>query len=401
MIGLVILFQILSALVNSTDYLVISGVNAALCRGAEAILYNPANLSLDKSLSIRIISPSVGVFNNSFSISQYNHYSEGIFLADKDKREIMSSIPNSGLAVSLDAKVSGIELSIGGFGLSISGFLLGKGTLPEMLFELMLWGNEIDRVYEFDNPDAATVSAISFTTSYGRLFDLGGRPFSVGLGVRYLYGIYSAYVTEANLSLLTSRYALNGNGFLKYRTAEGGTGFAFDLGFSKEISDRSSLCLSIININTGINWSSNPREGWVDFVVDSLCLFNSEDAITLTDTTLYSTDPYTTKLPIYITLAYEYRRGNLRLGMGYEQIVNKNRFSSRRPKFSLGLKYNFRSYLIPAIGLTVGGDEVFLFGIGSLFSFKKFGLRLGLQNVGVPFVGAKGFRIGVDIGYNM
>ena len=401
MIHIIVCLQIFCTLNNSVDYLVLSGTNTATSRCINAIHYNPANLSLDRAFSLRIISPSAGVLNSSFSISQYNYYSSGVFLEDKDKRKIMKSIPDKGFTLLTTANISGLELSVGGFGLSISSFAIVKGTVPKEIFDLMLWGNELDRVYEIEKPDMTTVAAISLTTSYGRLINFGGRNISLGVGLRYIYGFYTAHVSEATLYLLTSRYAINGDGFVKYRLASGGNGFALDLGFSAEISDVSRIGFSFLNINTGMKWYKETEEGWRSFDIDSLILFNTEDAITVTDSSSYECPSFKTPLPAYLILAYEYDRGKIKYGIGYEQVINKTGLYSRTPKISFGLKYYFRSYLTPMVGLAFGGDEGLLIGIGSCFSVKKIGLKIGLQNVGIPFMGTKGLKLGIDLGYNI
>lgn len=401
MIHFLILFQILGMWANGANYLVLSGTSTVFSRGVDAILYNPANLSLNRGFSLRIISPSAGVFNRSFSLSKYNYYSGGVFLDDADKRDIMNSIPNTGFALLANAGVAGVELSVGGFGVSIGAFGLGKGTIPKILFDLMLWGNELDRTYQFENMDGMAVAFLSFTSSYGKMFELGGRNLSLGTGVRYLYGFYTAYVCDATLHLLTSRYALNGDGFLKYRTADGGGGFALDLGLYTELSEVSRVALSLSNINTGLKWISNTQEGWLSVEIDSLNLENTEDAVTSGDSSLYDRGPFKTSLPAYLLVAFEHDRGNLQCAVGYEQVLNKTPLSSRKPQFSLAVKYDLKTWFAPMAGMAIGGEEGFFMGIGSHFKIKSVGLNIGLQNVGAPFCGVRGLKLGIDLGYKI
>jgi len=400
MIHLLILFQILGLWANNANYLVLSGTNTVFSRGVDAILYNPANLSLDKGFSMRVISPSFAVFNSSFSLSNYNYYSSGVFLEEADKKRIMNSIPNTGLALLVNTNITGFEFSSGGFAFSARALGFGKVTIPKIFFDLMLWGNELDKVYQFEKMDEAAVAFLSFTSSYGRMLGINGRNLSLGGGVRYIYGLYTAYISEANLHLLTSKYALDGDGFLKYRTGQGGGGFAFDFGLSTEISDVARVGFSLLNVNTGINWLSNTHEGWLSIRIDSLNLSNMEDVITSSDSS-YTRGPFKTSLPAYLMIAFEYDKGNLQCGVGYEQVINETPISSRRPQLSLAVKYNFGTWFVPMAGMAIGGEEGFLVGIGFCFAIKKVGLNFGIQNVGTPFYGIRGLKLGVDIGYKI
>ncbi len=401
MIQLLILLQIVSGWVNNTNYLVLSGTSAVLSRGVDAILYNPANLAVDKGFSLRIISPSVGIFNSSFSLSKYNYLSSGVLLDEAEKQKIMKSIPNTGFALLANTGIAGLEFSVGGFGFSARALGLAKVTIPKIFFDLALWGNELDRMYQFERIDEITFVSLSFTSSYGKMFRLDGRSLAVGGGVRYLWGLYTAYISEASLHLLTSGSGINGDGFLQYRTANGGGGFAFDLGFCTEVSDVWKVGVSLININTGLQWSLNTKEGWLSIKIDSLNLTNTKDAITTSDSSLYNRGPFKMPLPAYLIIAVEHDRGNLRYGIGYEQVINETPLALRKPQISLSLKYNFTTWFIPMAGIAIGGEEGFSISIGSCHNIKGVGLNIGVQNIGTPFYGIRGLKLGLDIGYNI
>ncbi|MCK4353559.1 hypothetical protein KAW65_09160, partial [candidate division WOR-3 bacterium] len=245
MITILILTQIFSVWANSANYITLSGTNTVLARGVDAILYNPANLSLGGGFSLRIITPSVNIFNNSFSLSDYNNYSSGKVLSDADKRKILSSIPDDGFQIIPNINIGALELAIKNFGFSVRGVACGKVTIPKEFFDLALFGNEINKNYSFTGLNEIGIAYMGVTFSYGQKCQIKDYDVSFGSGFRFLRGFFVADASDASFDLVTSilpyeRYAIIGDGTVHYRTARGGNGFAFDFGCTACHSDPES-----------------------------------------------------------------------------------------------------------------------------------------------------------------
>ena len=82
----------------------LAGAYIGLARGVDAPLWNPANLGLSNNsrLSINLVNLGIGVYNNSFTKSQYDIYN-GAHWTGEDIDDIFQSIPDDGLKIILNS----------------------------------------------------------------------------------------------------------------------------------------------------------------------------------------------------------------------------------------------------------------------------------------------------------
>ncbi|MFQ5649436.1 MAG: DUF5723 family protein, partial [bacterium] len=176
--------------VSNARSVAMGGAYTALARGVEAPSWNPANLGLSgrKVPRLNLISIGVGIHNNSFSKSRYELYS-GSYLTEKDKQDIMNSIPAEGLWFNLNTEVQAAGLSIGPLAFTASGHAASDFSLSKDIADLLLYGNDFERQYTIGDTNGEGWAVSSLAVSGGfRLFKLGPREVAVGVSAKILRG---------------------------------------------------------------------------------------------------------------------------------------------------------------------------------------------------------------------
>jgi len=397
-----VVVQLFSFWATSAKSLALSDAYTTLARGTDAARFNPANLALKDRprFSFRLIGIDGTLLNNGISVSLYNRY-VGADLDSIDKNNIVNSISKDGLGFLANTGLGVIEFAAGPFALSIRGVGGIQTTLPREIFELVLFGNELGRTYNFGTLDAEGVSYASATASYGMPLTLAGYESGIGMGFRYIQGFFIVRPESLSANLLTTEEAIIGNGNIVYRMATGGRGFGFDIGFVNKPAEKWTIGMALLNLFSSINWNKGSKEGWAEFKIDSLNIqrIDRED-IVASDSDLRSIESFKSQLPFYLRLggSYEFSE-DLRIALDYTQASANSPFSSKRPRFSFGLEYTRLSWLSLRSGLSFGGKEGSTFSCGMGHNIGGFGGNLGFQYTGGIFTGAKGLKMGIDIGY--
>ena len=129
---------------------------------------NPAQLADARRprFVYQLLSVDAGLGNNSFRGTQYNRYT-GAFLDEAAKQDILGSIPRSGLRLDGNARVDATALTFGTFGFAVSGRAGASGTVPKDLFDLVLRGNELDRIYSAVTLGGEAIAYTDVTASFG------------------------------------------------------------------------------------------------------------------------------------------------------------------------------------------------------------------------------------------
>ena len=110
-----------------------------LAKGVYAPLYNPANIALSGygQAGIELAGFGAEVFNNSFSLNDYNSYT-GAILSENDKSAILGKIPADGLELSVRAQAATLTVSLGSFVISANGVAASEVNLSKDVVELLL-----------------------------------------------------------------------------------------------------------------------------------------------------------------------------------------------------------------------------------------------------------------------
>jgi len=199
----------------------------ARANGLEALGFNPAQLAYPHrpAFSCRVFDFDAGFDNNAFTFGQYNRYT-GAYLDNRAKQDILASIPRGGLEVRAGASAAGVEFVTRNLGVTLKTEAAGAARMPQEVFDLALYGNRLNRTYQAD----ADASGQVFARAGGSVASAFGSHFALGVGAYYLRGLYCAELQQAEARLVTTPDAVSSFGTVRYRTATGGAGKAFELG---------------------------------------------------------------------------------------------------------------------------------------------------------------------------
>jgi hypothetical protein len=347
----------------------------------------------------RIIGVGAGVLHNSFTRSQYNRYS-GAFLDDRTKDEIMSSIPGTGLWLNAGANLNGFDIIINNFVIS----MFGTGSLalriPKDVFDLALYGNALDRRYEANDLAGRTISYWGAAASYHLSIR---KKLQIGTAIRYLGGIYIFETLESQAYLLTTPSFMVSEGKATYRLGRGGSGVGLDLNIAYDFLPDLRTTLALFNLNTGINWTNNPENGYLNFALDSINWSRIQRGDFFSEnSTVVSTVPFRTPLPFYIMLGANYRFNPILNGsLTLSQSFNESQLTTRAPRLTGAIEFRGLHWLPVELGMSLGGKEGFGIAYSLGVIIKKFSGSFAVQDLGGFFLGAKGTAATITLGYNL
>jgi hypothetical protein len=347
----------------------------------------------------RIIGIGAGVLNNSFTLNQYNRFS-GAFLDEPAKQEILSSIPTNGLWLNAGANLTGLDIFYNNFSFSLFGSGTASTKIPKDVFDLALYGNELNRQYEVDDLAARTLSFWAASLAYNLKIK---SKIHLSGAIRYLGGIYLFETLESHGVLLTTPNFFVSEGKATYRWGKGGSGFGLDLMFNYDFSQKLQTTLALFNLNSGINWTGNPENGYRNFALDSINWSRLQRGDFFQgNSTILSTAPFRTPLPFYIALGANYQFNPfLKGGLFLSQSFNESRLTTRAPMLSSNIELSWLHWLPIEIGASLGGKEGFGFGYSLGVIIKKFSGSFAVKDLGGFFLGAKGTTATFTFGYNL
>ncbi|MCB0751613.1 MAG: hypothetical protein KDC52_09080, partial [Ignavibacteriae bacterium] len=290
-----------------------AGTNAISARGVYAIGVNPANLALEQGHKIEIstvlpfpnLNFSAG--NDFFSLNDYQYYFTGVkdgsgnligrYLDAAEKNKFLglfdqgSSI-NTNFGTTLLSASFYPSKDLGAFAFSIQDITSANVSLPKQIFELFLFGNESEKVFDLKDLDIKSWYLRNYTLSFAKdlskYFPDAFKSFTAGLTVKMVHGYFYAGVEEISTTLETkSNYNILVNGNSKMLVASSpdfgikhdfeddeiernsniglfnkpaGTGFGVDLGFHSELNKSWSIAFALTDLGS-INW----KEGTVEY----------------------------------------------------------------------------------------------------------------------------------------
>ncbi|MFQ5771862.1 MAG: DUF5723 family protein, partial [bacterium] len=247
--------------ISNARSVAMGGAYTALARGIEAPSWNPANLALSSKdkFHLNLISVGLGFHNNSFSKRQYDLYN-GNYLTPEDKRDILASVPAEGLRGDFDTEVQAMGINIGSFAFTASGLAASDFVLSKDIVELVLNGNELNRVYSVGATDGEGWGISSFALSKAFPISIPAvQEFTVGASIKYLRGFAYGKVKEATSSMMTDINGIHGTGRVVIDRAFGGKGLAFDFGAAANLNPNWSVSLNFTNLISSINWNHEAK----------------------------------------------------------------------------------------------------------------------------------------------
>ena len=382
------------------------GAYIGLARGVEAPLWNPANLALSSKnrYSVNLINFGVGLHNNSFNKSQYDMYN-GDSLTTGDIDDILNSIPGDGLKLFMNTESQILSFASGHIAFSVEAIVCSELQLDKNFVEIMFRGNEMDKIYEFDNSDGEAFAVASYNLSGALPLNVSGvKRFSIGATIKFLQGYGYMKVKNTLGYMSTTIDGLEANGLINMEYAGSGKGIGFDIGAAAEINSLWTVSLAFKNIISNIQWNQDATEKFFSFNMDPVTMDILED----TDTdSLFKTEEAeslmsktSSALPAQMHLGVVYNFKKMMFAADYIQGLNKRPGTSRIPQLAVGMQYDVLPWLPLRTGLAIGGNERFVSACGLGLKLGAFALDFGVSNRGGFFLSNQhGLNLAVGVGF--
>jgi len=382
------------------------GAYIGMARGFESPLWNPANLILSKKnrYSVNLFHLGVGVQNNSLSKSQYDLYN-GAQLAPSDIDDILNSIPTDGMMLGINTESQVLRFAAGHMAFSIEGLFCTELQLDKNFVESLVRGNEMDKMYTFDNSDGQGFLVLSYNLSGAiPLHILPVKQFAVGATIKYLQGFGFMNVKDVKGYMTTTIDGMEANGLITSEYAGSGKGIGFDIGVASEINNQWTASLAFKNIISNIQWHQDATENFYSFNMDPVTLDIVED--TDSDSLFKTVEAESLKsftsstLPAEMRLGIVYHYKNIAVAADYIQGLNHRPGTSLVPQMAVGLQYLLASWLPLRTGFAVGGKERIISACGFGLKLGAFALDFGVSNNGGFLLSnQRGLNLAAGIGF--
>ena len=405
-----IIILVLHTLLFSTQSLAsgrsvgMAGAYTAASRGTEAVFSNPANLGFSawsqKTLSLFSVTATIN--NNSLSWGDYTKYN-GEFLTDEDKEAIINSIPPDGFNFNADARIAVLGFSWGNCALTFSGKGSSDLILPKDPIKLLFFGNELSETLRIGNADAEACASWDIGLSYGRsILKRNEKQLFCGGNIRIIRGMVYQKVERTEGKLLTLETGINGDGDFAVKSAEGGKGYALDLGFAMKYKQAWTFGISLFNLLHQIKWDRDTKEKGYQFSVDSL-LAENFDADSLVTEVSYTReiDPFVTRAPTLMRLGAAHQGKRLLWGLDLATGFDQGMGVSKKVRACWGAEYRILSWLDILGGISIGGKEGITLANGLGFNLGKYHLDAGMANHrGLWPTKSKGVSLAISSGFS-
>lgn len=381
---------------------VTAGAGAALARGAEGALINPALLALEPRREVIVAGVQGGVQTDAFSWQDYTLYN-GKSWTDADKNEILDRMGPNGVTVGADAGLAALAVSYGRWAFATNTQAMGRATLPKDAARLLLLGNVENETFTLNGTAGDGLVWSGLQVGYGvPLGDAaGGWQWTAGVTAKYVKGWGYARILEATGDLTTTFEGTTGSGRMEVRTAEGGSGYSLDFGIAAQSGPRRSWSLSLCDALSRVSWSANPRLQYATFEALDTPLVDADDTgdIVADSTWSVPTTGFNAALPRVATLATAFP-----VGAADGSVAVSWRFGAGAParaRAAAGLLVPLSGLLSLGGGVSVGGNEESQAVGGVTLRTARLRADLALASRGTPlFWQAHGYGVSLGLGFS-
>jgi hypothetical protein len=346
--------------------------SAAAC-DYEAAHLNPANLSLagNAGLSLHILSLAGQAGNSTLSVDDYRRLN-GSTLDEDDKDSILSRLDGDLFEFDVSGDAAGLSVTYRGLALTLTSTAVATGGLPRDLVELLLEGNELDRRYDLGatRGEATALSTVGVSASHGihqYLPSLAGvvDELTVGGTVRYVRGWYYGRIEEASGSLVTTYEGVQGDGLIRRRSSESGSGAALDLGVAAR-RGALRLGLSLGDLVSRVTWTDG-EEVITTFRADSLTVVNAGtgDGLVTGDEETRAIGDFEVRVPARLRLGAAYALGRWLVTGEYAQGWGGEGLTPARAAWAAGVEHRTLAWLRLRGGLSLGPGRAPAISVGS------------------------------------
>jgi len=373
-----------------------------LAKGVYAPLYNPANIALSgyNQTGIELAGFGAEIFNNSFSLSDYNKYT-GAVLTTEDKSVILGKIPLEGLELSARVQASALTISLGSFVISTNGVAASDINLSKDAVELLLNGNQLNDTLSLDEmySEAIAYATVGFSTAK-TLYKSGTRQLTVGATYKYIRGFAYEDIVEINGEASTTLSGFGGDGTVIARTATGGTGYAIDAGAALKFSDNYTAGICFSNLFNNITWNKETEEHYYSFHLDTITVDNmDDDSVYVSDDYSESIANFESTIPTTMRIGLADISGKFIWAADWEQGFKLGAGVTSKPKISVGGEYRLINSLPLRAGYSIGGDRGSTLSFGTGLDLSLFYLDMAATNHGgIGSGSSKGLHLAVSTG---
>lgn len=389
---------------------------------------NPANLIYNQQfdntkLHIGLFSSLGYILNSDFaSYDFYTNYFTGDENGNKknltlqEKNDIFNASKNSHTNANASYKLIAATYSIdkiGTFGFSVSDKIFGKAYIPGDLSEFALFGNEVNRGYDFSEFTTNFSKLRQINVSFARSLPEVAPGLAFGLSIKPTFGYQHFETYENQIKIFTNdSNEITGNGLGIFRTAGldnpfsplagfsniAGFGMGFDFGLSMKINNEITAGLSITDLGW-VNWDNNTKQITYNANIHITNLSNENQLDSLLDLIKENekpTESFSSNLPANIRAGLTYRiyeRFNTqdagvvsyeRASVSLEYLQGLSDLyagSTTNPRISVGSEIFLSRMFKVRAGVIAGGEDKFALSIGGGGQFGPVSVNIGTHNI--------------------
>lgn len=404
---LLLMSQIAAAQSPSGRSLGFAGASDLMERSSDALHGNPAVLARITPNKWRVDLPrfSAGAANNAFSITDWNdQIARDHYLTAQDKREIIDQIPDGGLQVTGLASAPIIGMVYKQSAVSLSEETAFHVAADKELFELALYGNQLNRGYKLRDLGGEQYTILDAGVAVGYKFEQNYvKTLYGGIGFHFYLGSFFDKITDASGELTTTDSVLSGYGAIQRVHSSNGDGIGFDLGMMAEMDDRWLLGLAMKQIGSSISWVVD--EATLDaFEIDSAGLIvdslDDEDYVSRafrSSSEVVTGGSIESKIPVTLEASGRYAHSPRLLFLG----TLRGRFEdgaqgSAGVEASAGGEYGLIGPWLGRAGIAVGGPLGTRFALGTGLHTPHYDIDVGVSWHGGLFSSTRGMSVGLS-----
>jgi hypothetical protein len=375
------------------------GTDAAVARGADAVLWNPALLGLPDApgMSVRLFQVGARADNNSFDLDQYRRLN-GADWADPEKSEILGSVPADGLSLRADAG-GGAGFSMRRFGVYADGIGAGDGRFAKDGVDFALYGNALDRAYSLVGTGGRAYA--SARVLFGAALPVSAGPSgssALGVQVALERGIRWEDASTVQGVFTASQDTAQAMGEFLLREGTRGTGYSVGLGFAHLSASGSRVSLAVRDVLNRTSWTGTDRRYHLQGThglsgtdnLDSLFTSTSDPAVPAS---------FTTRRAALATLGIEQKLSLATVAMLLEKGLGESPGVSPQVRAALGLDLHLPGPVGLRGGLSVGGGQGTWVSGGLGAHVGPWRLDLAVASRGLSYgVSGLGVAVGSSIG---
>ncbi len=373
-----------------------------LAKGVYAPLYNPANIALSGYglAGVELAGVGAEIFNNSFSLSDYNNYT-GAILSENDKSALLGKIPAEGLQLSARAQASALTISLGSFVISTNGVAASEVNLSKDIVELLVNGNQLNDTISLNEMYSEAIAYATIGLSTGKtLYKSGTRQLTIGATCKYIKGLAYEDIVRISGEASTTMSGFSGDGAVVARTATGGTGYAVDIGAALKLSDNHTAGISFSNFLNNITWNKGTEEHYYSFQLDTATIDNmDDDSVFVSDDYSQEIGSFKSRIPTTMRIGIANISCKFLWAVDWEQGFKLGAGVSSKPRLLFGGQYKLISFLPLRAGYSMGGGRASTVSFGTGLDLSLFYLDIAATNHGSITSGSsKGLHLAVSTG---